>query len=447
MSEDEINRLYLLALEMNPGLAENGREGYDEIEGVFKALRLGIICSEEISVSVPYQAALLTAINSGKRCFMGGIMVKLPEEAKCLLPYWKGKLLKDVVVELGGQIVSTPDIEGYLLTIGSKPTTTKSFQLVCSDWVGGVAVKGDDINLVGVSHFPIGGILAASIGVGLCFIHAMGISKSVFNSSTGISLWRPDLIEEWNSFEAAGPMIKNFPDKLWLLGLGHLGQAYAWSIGLMNFIDPNGLEVLLHDFDSIVKANFSAGLLAEQFNIGQKKTRTLANWLELRGISTRIVESKYSAATNRCEDDPEIMLGGLDSLQTRKILHSEQFKLLIDCGIGGTVGTFDMIRINTFPFAGKTPQELWANAEQKLEMPGTKRLTEKINGCGFVKGIATSFVGAFASCLVLSEILRAYHKGLKIAYQNMSLRDFENRRVKVIGSYGLNELQTRFTSF
>lgn len=90
---------------------------------------------------------------------------------------------------------------------------------------------------------------------------------------------------------------------------------------------------------------------------------------------------------------------------------------------------------------------MWANAEQKLEMPGTKKLTEKINGCGFVKGIATSFVGAFASCLVLSEILRAYHKGVKIAYQNMSLRDFENRRVKVIGSYGLNELQTRFTSF
>lgn len=94
MSEDEINRLYLLALEMNPGLAENGREGYNEIEGVFNALRLGIICSEEISESVPYQAALLTAVNSGI-CFMGGIMVKLPEEAKCLLPYWKGKLLKE----------------------------------------------------------------------------------------------------------------------------------------------------------------------------------------------------------------------------------------------------------------------------------------------------------------------------------------------------------------
>lgn len=163
--------------------------------------------------------------------------------------------------------------------------------------VGGVAVKGDDINLVGGSHFPIGGILAASIGVGLCFIHAMDISKSVFNSSTGISLWRPDLIKEWNSLEAAGPMIKNFPDKLWLLGLGHLGQAYAWTIGLMNFIDPKGFEVLLHDFDSIVKANISAGLLAEQFNIGQKKTRTLAHWLELRGLSTRIVESKYNATT------------------------------------------------------------------------------------------------------------------------------------------------------
>ena len=72
-------------------------------------------------------------------------------------------------------------------------------------------------------------------------------------------------------------------------------------------------------------------------------------------------------------------------------------------------------------------QELWANAEQKLEMPGTKRLTEKINGCGFVKGIATSFVGAFASCLVLSEILRAYHKGLK--HRTTSIR-LSNKRAQ-----------------
>lgn len=445
MKEDDLNRLFLLRLEMQPELADEGEIGLEKIQNYFKSLRLNIICSDEVANSIPYQAALLTAINSGKRCFLGGVNVKLKDDRVCLLPRWKNILLSKVISEVGGQIVSEVDEEYYSLTIGNSPVNSKSFQLVCNDWIGGVVVQGDnEINLKGNNNFPFGGILSACIGVGLSFLHATGISQDAFNRSKGISLWRPDLIDNWYCKEAYGPPIENFPKKLWLLGLGHLGQAYSWAIGLIDFSRACDLSVFLHDPDLISKANYSAGLLAEERLVGKYKTRVAAQWLEDRGIKTRICESYYGENTFSSIDDPEILLGGLDSLKTRKLLKSNEFKLLVDCGIGGTVGTFDLIRVNTFPNNETTPSELWNSAVNELEMPATKRLTEKLNGCGYVKGISTSFVGGFSSCFVLSEVLRAYQKGVKTSYMNMSIRDFENRRVKVVGNYSLSELETEF---
>lgn len=447
MIADEINRMYLLALEMEPGLAEKGQQGYDEIDQRFRGLMLNLSCSSDILESIPLQAALLTAVNTGKRCFLGGLHVQLPDDAKCILPYWKGKPMKDVVVELGGKVAKVKNENAHELLFGIRANSARSFQVICNSWTGGVLVKDDNYHLDGDSNFPLGGILAGSLAVALCFLDALGIDKSVFNKSTGMSLWRPDDIDTWYSSKSQGPKVENFPDKLWLLGLGHLGQGYAWSLGLMPFAKPEELEFLLQDFDVLKKGNQSAGLLTEEDSLNKMKTRIVSNWLEQREARTRIMESEYTDQTARSVRDPLILLAGLDSLKARRSLRTNQFKMLIDCGIGGNVGGFDMIRINNFPFNGKTPEELWANAEQQLNMPATKRLTEKLNGCGYVKGIATSFVGAFSAVLVLGELLRAYHKGIKTAYQNLSMRNIENRRVKNIGYYNLNELQTGYTSF
>lgn len=107
---------------------------------------------------------------------------------------------------------------------------------------------------------------------------------------------------------------------------------------------------------------------------------------------------------------------------------------------------FDLIRINNFPFNNTLPAELWLNSDQELVMPETSKLFEEISGCGKVKGIAASFVGSFCSCLVLSEVLRAYHRGVKSEHIYLSLRDLSNRKVIVKEDYGLNELETGFAN-
>lgn len=74
MSHDEITggKLHRLTkLLMDTGEATT----IDEAEEKMKGFRLGIQVSKEVLHSPAYQAGLLTAINTGRRCFLGGVLV------------------------------------------------------------------------------------------------------------------------------------------------------------------------------------------------------------------------------------------------------------------------------------------------------------------------------------------------------------------------------------
>ena len=82
---------------------------------------------------------------------------------------------------------------------------------------------------------------------------------------------------------AQGPQRFDVPDKLWLLGLGHLGQAYVWNLCLL----PGNAERLavLQDDQPIGEENEATSLLVlpggEQ--MGESKTRVACTWLEACG--------------------------------------------------------------------------------------------------------------------------------------------------------------------
>ena len=47
--------------------------------------------------------------------------------------------------------------------------------------------------------------------------------------------------------------------RLLLLGIGHLGQAYAWALGMLPYARPEEAEFGLMDFDRIVEGNAATG--------------------------------------------------------------------------------------------------------------------------------------------------------------------------------------------
>lgn len=422
---DSTNRLAGLIIEQNPELAEKGKEGYLEAVGKLESMKLNLICGNEIETSISLQAALLTAINTGKRAFLGGVTVCISENTKLLLP-WKSNAvnLNEVIIELGGNIQDKIEYECFTLMFGLKAENRNSLRVVCNGWRGGVECFNDNVQLVESSDFALGGILAGSLGVALGFLRVTNEKVDSCSKSIGVSLWRPDL--NWLDKDAIGPEISYLPQKYWLVGLGHLGQAFTWTIGLLAFSNPKEIQVYLQDTDCISLANIETGLLSDKKNVNIKKARVCSSWLEARGINTSMIERKFNSTYKPMDGEPLILIRGLDSVAARLDIDLSNFSMVMDCGIGGSKSDFDSISIYNFPEIKKSPKEIWGEKEVKINNRNNEKAMQFV-GCGFYgKAISTSFVGSFASCFVIAELIRGGYQGIKISEINLSIRNLLN---------------------
>jgi len=425
-SIDDISRLALLNIENNPGLAEQGVEGYKQALDHLKRQKLRIVVSRVISESRALQAALLTAINSGKRAFKGGVFVEMPVDITLLLPWSRICTLNEVVTEVGGVLTYLSDAS-FTLYIGIKAVDNNSLEIVANGWQGGVVSAGDNISLTTAPKGVLGGIFAGSLGVALGFLRISGEKLDSTADSCGLSLWRPDL--HWLDLDAIGPDIKYFAKKIWLLGLGHLGQAYVWALSLFSFPEPNQLTVMLQDTDIVKRANIDTGLLSDSESCRKKikKTRLCSKWLEDRFIDTNICERYFDGSYNPTAVESDILISGLDSIETRRILNTDKYKNILDCGLGGNKSNFDSISFFNLGVSDLKPLEIWNTTDLSSDNPESKKLFSNIFACGeYDKGIGASFIGGIASSIVLSEILRAYNGGISLQHARLSVRSLKN---------------------
>lgn len=436
LKESEYNRMMGLFLEADPSLSELGAQALLIIERKISALTLQICCGREIEGSTAHQAALLTTLNCGKRSFKGGVFVKLEVDPLCVLPAFKGHRISKVIKKLGARsFISMSQSPTRTINIGNvSGDVQEGLYLHFSSWRGGFSMQKSDSDILTLKdEFPLGAVGAAALAVGCSFLSATNLDPLADKIKKGISFW--DLEElDWSNKNIVEPLPTLFPQKLWSLGLGHLGQGYAWTLGMLPLDRSNPLSVTLQDFDVVEKGNYEAGVLNEMKFVGVKKARVVASYLESAGIRTTIVERRYNQNFQRNEDDPLIMLSGLDNSATRRQLRIEEFNSIMDFGLGGNSGTFDLIRFYNLPFAGK-PEDIWDANNTELQMEALRKLTEKLNGCGYVKGIAVSFVGVFASCLAVAELLKSYHGGRKTIQMNLSMRQLSKRKIVIDGNY------------
>jgi hypothetical protein len=427
---DAFNRLSL-------GIMEN--EGCQPEKAMEKlaSLRLNVLCGAAIRNSLPLQAALLTTINSATRAFLGGVFVAMPVHIPCLLPWPRKQTLNQVVTELGGLLVASLPEKGFMLTFGLPAhIDDNSLQVVCSDWQGGVMANGELSPFDVSGTIPTAGIFAGGLGVALAFLRVSRMEIAAGDRSTGLSLWRPDL--DWLEAGAAGPPVKLLPRKYWLLGLGHLGQAYLWHIGLLPYADPRDVQILLQDSDRIVKANRSAGLLTTQQATGHYKTRWCSRWLEQRRFTTTITERRFDGNTRRNDEEPFVAICGFDTAISRIPLEDVGFDMIVEAGLGGHLATFDGGTVHTFPRARQSPREIWAGSDTQQAEVNAVLLSilqkKSKTPCGIVpftiasKAISASFVGACTGAIAIAELLRGLHCGLRYDKINFQLRDLAETR-------------------
>ncbi len=90
-------------------------------------------------------------------------------------------------------------------------------------------------------ELTLSGALAAALAVNEAFLFVRQDTPEAGLRDLGVSLWRPDSCEDWWRPEKDGPRLSYLPSKLWLIGLGHLGQAYLWGLSILPYARPEDL--------------------------------------------------------------------------------------------------------------------------------------------------------------------------------------------------------------
>jgi hypothetical protein len=157
------------------------------------------------------------------------------------------------------------------------------------------------------------------------------------------------------SADPTEPQLAYLPSRLWLIGLGNLGQAFAWTLASLPYAEPHKAQLVLQDFDRIACSNESTSVLSSIDDVGRRKARVVADWLDARGFETFVSEQRFGAWTRRADSEPNVALCGVDNALARMALEKPQFGLVVEAGLGAGPEAFRGLSVHTFP--ASTPQK------------------------------------------------------------------------------------------
>lgn len=422
---DELHRLAKVALDSGEAAS------VDEAMALFRSYSLHIRVGAGIARSPAKQAALLTAVNAARRAFLGGVTVSGVSDAASLLPLGDGRPLAALVEELGGRLTSGDGGAAASLQIGASATASgqSGVCVAASGWTASCAPIGSDLDEE-ESAFVLAGVAAGALGVAECFQMVRGRNPAAGRRTIGLSLWRPDL--DWRAPKAHGAAPALLPASAWIIGLGNLGQAYLWALGMLPYAAPGDVSLVLQDFDAIAPSNDSTSLLTHLGLVGRKKSRMMAEWAERRGWRTSIVERRFDIRSRVGDDDPRVALCGIDNALGRAALEEAGFARVIEAGLGAGVSDFLALRLHSFP-GPRSAADIWSGAananaaDTRLGQPAYRALEAGgADRCGLVqlagRTVGAPFVGALAGAFVIAELVKLANGGPSMSLVDLHLR-------------------------
>jgi hypothetical protein len=355
------------------------------------------------------------------------------------VPLPLGETLDEAVTMLGGTLGEGAS-EDPLVTIGTQlKSRSPAFNVrtAFGGWRGGIVPAYSEIRLIDRDTIPLAPMLSAALAVNEAFSFVRSGNPVYGRRPLGLSLWRPSPTVDWMTSGDDEPRLEFLPTRLWLIGLGHLGQAFLWALGLLRYAVPADLSLVLQDFDVITPASESTSILTEPGLLGQKKTRAMASWAAYRGFGTSIIERKFKSDFLRQPDEPSVALCGVDNALARQALDQVGFDFIVEAGLGRGHRDFRTMRLHTLPGPGRAA-DMWKqeeNAESIEQRPAYEKLLNEseLDRCGITllagKAVGAPFVGAVAACLAISEILRLLHGGTLHQLIDLDLQSVEHRSV------------------
>jgi len=416
-----------------------------------------LCCGTDVAGSYTLQLAALTAGAVASRCFPGAVHAAVDEKtAAAPLLVWPqlgltiGRALKEIA---GIDGASRPPPDSRILAFGDATVPGDALRVTFDGWSAFVGRAGEMGRAPEREHFPAVGVLAGALGVSELFFAFAEISVEASRRTVGLSLWRPDLPAD--SPEALGVRITFLPRRMWLLGLGHLGNAYLWTLASLPYQDPREVEFFLMDFDKVEEENVETGVLFCSTDLGEYKTRICSVWARRFGFQTRIIERRLDGDFRRHQGEPGLAFSGFDSNPARRLLGLCGFSRVVDSGLGGSRNNFDVVGFHTLPNPRKV-EDLWpdpdetqksrlieAQAYQAETNPRYVEMTD--DQCGRFdlagKAVAVPFVGAFAAAIATAETVKMLHENAP-KYHDIKLRmsNLDRRFVRRDGNYSAVDL-------
>lgn len=410
---DRLHRLVKLALDTGEAAT------LEQAERLFAGYHLGIAVGRDAAASPTLQAAVLTAVNTGRRSFLGGVSVVGAVDVPLRVPWRDCRTLAEAVADLRGEIVPALLPEIPRIVVGDANVDCGgefAVRATFDGWAGGVVPLDDGRRLRERQECVPAGALAGALGVSEAFQHVRGGNAAAGRRPVGLSLWRPEPEVDWLAAGERGPVLERLPTRAWLIGLGHLGQAFLWLLGLLPYAAPDDVELVLHDYDTLVEANDSTSLLTTRAILGEKKTRAMARWCEARGFRTTIVERRFAADFRVSPEEPSVAVCGVDNALARAALEDVGFDRVIEAGLGAGTQEYLAFQVHTFP-ASRSARSWWgrgtgvSSTQTLVDRPAYRALADAgVDECGLTtlasRTVGAPFVGAATSAIVVAELLR-----------------------------------------
>jgi hypothetical protein len=412
-----------------------------DAEALFRSYRVTVEIDPRLASDPMQQATLLTVVALSRRVFLGGVTVVVPLDAPLIIPMPFGRTLAEAVQTLGGNVGGEGGTNPTIVIGGGAGKRRDGFCVRTSacGWRGGILPIHSELQCGDGSAMPLSGMLAAALAVNEAFLYVNGGMPAAGRRALGLSLWRPSPEIDWLKADESEPTLTYLPSRLWLIGVGHLGQAYLWGLGLLPYRAPHDVALVLQDIDIITESTESTSILTNAVMVGQKKTRAMAAWAERRGFSTSLQERIFTSDFRRQADEPAVALCGLDNVAGRRALDQVGFDLIVEAGLGRGHRDFRTLRLHALP-GRRAAADIWkttGEGEKVDNQPAYSKLMAEgvLDRCGMTllagKAVGAPFVGSVAATLALAEVLRMLHGGSVHQLIDVDLLSLEQRTVSV----------------
>lgn len=399
MHADSFHRL--MKLLVDSGEVATIEEAITTFAGYGVCLMLG----EDVAQDKGLQIMAMTVINTAARSFQGNVHIVGDLRLTLNVPGFEGTSLASFVEWTGVNVACIPTEEWPEIRVGccASPAVRALLEPWAAGWSFGIGPSPTSRHAV----FAPACIAAASLAVSEAFSLLRKDNPYAGHRTPSLSLWsmKPNTAQPP---EGIGTAVCS---DLWLVGLGHLGQAYCWTLSMM---ERSGFaRLVLQDVDVITQSTLTTSVLSGPSDTGNKKTRVVASWMEARGFDTRLVERRFDASTRIAPGEPTTALFGVDNLGARRACEDSGFSLVLDAGLGAGYRDFRALRVRGFP-GTSSASRIWASDAMGTSLPLAPAYRALLqtgrDPCGVTtlatRSVGAPFVGCYAAAMLLAELVR-----------------------------------------